>query len=113
MSRNSRHLQEKKLGKKLTESEQFNGDCRRSFLISIIDIVLIPDFCFLLHMSCAVTQLTTLVSSSQHSASHKQLQLCSKTKTQTQTKTKPGQYTRKTLQEKDGGTNFIFQCFVL
>jgi hypothetical protein len=39
------------------ESEQFNGDCRRSFLISIIDILLIPDFCFLLH-SCAVTQLT-------------------------------------------------------
>jgi hypothetical protein len=46
-----------------------------------------------------VTQLTTLVSSSQHSASHKQLHLCSKTKTQTQTqtKTKTGQKTRKTL----------------
>jgi hypothetical protein len=59
--------------------------------------------------------LQTLVSSSQHSASHKQLHLCSKTKTQTQTKTKTGQYTRKTLQEKDGGNQFYISmfCFVI
>jgi hypothetical protein len=81
------------------ESEQFNGDCRRSFLISIIDILLNPDFCFLLHCCACDPAYNSSVSSSQHSASHKQLHLCSKTKTQTQTKTKTktGQNTRKTL----------------
>jgi hypothetical protein len=96
------------------DSEQFNGDCRRSFLISIIDILLIPDFCFLLH-SCAVTQLTTLVSSSQHSTSHKQLHLCSKTQTQTQTKTKTGQiYKENSARERWRNQFYISMfCFVI